>query len=124
MFAKLLWIAAAGALGTLSRFGLASLVQRWNPTTFPWGTLVVNVLGCLLFGLVWALIEGKLIHGDARLYVLIGFMGAFTTFSTFAFEAVSLISAKQYLLAAGHIIAENVLGILAVMAGLALGKTL
>src|SRR5262245_56604702 len=83
----LVLVALAGAVGTLARYGLATLVLRVCGEAFPWGTLVVNVLGCFLFGFVWVLgAEKFIIDPDMRTTLLTGFMGAFTTFSTFAFE--------------------------------------
>ncbi len=79
----LVWMAIAGATGTLARYGLQGLVQA-RAGTFPWGTLVVNIAGTLAFGLVWGLIEDKIPSTPSapavRMVVLIGFMGAFTTF--------------------------------------------
>ena len=123
--AKLLWLGAAGAAGTLCRYGLGGLVQRIHPSTFPWGTLAVNALGCFLFGLVWALAEERLlISGEGRLVVLIGFMGAFTTFSTFAFETGAMLRDAEWLLAGGNLLAHNVLGVLLFFLGVGAGRTL
>ncbi len=122
---KLAWIALAGAAGTLCRFGLAGLVQRGLGAGFPWGTAVVNILGCFLFGLVWVLAENRLvISGETRLIVLVGFMGAFTTFSTFAFETGQLLRDSEYLLAAGNVLLQNGVGISAMLAGLLVGRWL
>jgi CrcB protein len=87
MLKELGFLAIAGAIGTICRYGLAGLVQRICGASFPWGTLTVNAVGCLLFGVVWTLAEERLvISGQVRFVALTGFMGAFTTFSTFAFE--------------------------------------
>jgi CrcB protein len=123
LWQKLAWLAGAGAVGTLARYGLSGLVQRLLPTEFPWGTLAVNALGCLLFGIVWSLAEERmLISGQTRIILLIGFMGAFTTFSTFAFETGQMLDDSEWLLAAANILLQNVLGIFLVLAGMALGK--
>lgn len=123
---KLLWIALAGGLGALARFGLVKLVQDAASTAkgdFPWGTLAVNILGCLIFGLVWTMTTERFtISPELRVAVLIGFLGAFTTFSTFAFETSGFLRDGQWLLAAGNLTAQNVLGLLAMFAGLTLGK--
>jgi CrcB protein len=122
---RVVLLAAAGAAGTLARYGLQGLVQRLIGGGFPWGTLAVNALGCFLFGVVWALAEERMvISGSTRLIVLAGFMGAFTTFSTFAFETGQLLDDSQWLLAAGNILAQNVLGIALVLVGIALGRLL
>ncbi len=120
---RLLLLAAAGAAGTLARFALSGAVQRWQPTTFPWGTLAVNGLGCLLFGLVWSLADERLIiSGATRAVALVGFMGAFTTFSTFAFETGQMLDDGQWLLAAGNLLLQNVSGVALVLVGIALGR--
>jgi len=120
---KLAWLAGAGALGTLARYGVGGVVQRAFGGAFPWGTLVVNALGCLLFGLVWALAEERLvISGETRLILLVGFMGAFTTFSTFAFETSAMLRDAEWSFALANVLSENVLGIACFFAGLALGR--
>jgi len=123
LWQKLLLLAAAGAMGTLARFYLAGLVQRIFPHDFPWGTLAVNALGCLLFGFVWSLAEGRgVLSPQTRAIILVGFMGAFTTFSTFAFETSQLMHRGEMLAAGGNLLLSNVLCIALVFAGLALGR--
>ena len=123
MWQKLLLLAAAGAIGTIARFLLAEVVNHYAGKTFPWGTLVVNVLGCFLFGLVASLAdERQLISDQTRLIVLTGFMGAFTTFSTFAFETTQLARGQHWLLAGGNLLAENLLGIAGILLGMAVGR--
>lgn len=123
LYQKLLLIAVAGAAGTLARFGVAGLVQRWQPSEFPWGTFAANAIGCLLFGVVWSLAEERLIiSGTTRAIVLIGFMGSFTTFSTFAFETGQLLDDAQWLAAAGNLLLHNVAGVALVLGGMALGR--
>ena len=125
MSQKLAWLALAGALGTLARFATASTVQKWSGASFPWGTFLVNASGCLLFGFVWQLAEGRrIISPDARLIALTGFLGAFTTFSTFAFESTQMIREGYWLALAGNLIGQNALGIACVVLGMALGRML
>ncbi len=122
---KLIWLAVAGAAGTLARYGMGGLVHRLLPSTLPWGTLVINGTGCLLFGLVWsATAEHLSLRADMRTYVLIGFMGAYTTFSTFAFETAALLRDGEWLLAFGNCAAQNLLGLALMFVGLALGRLL
>jgi CrcB protein len=84
-------IAAGGAAGAVSRWLLASGVHRWLGREFPWGTLAVNVSGSFAMGLVALLLVERLALGPAwRAGILVGFLGAFTTFSTFALETVEL----------------------------------
>ena len=124
MLQKLFLIALAGALGTLARYGLSGLVHHVaKGSFFPWGTFVVNVVGCLAFGVLWAVMTARLsIDGDVRAIVLVGFMGAFTTFSSFVFDTGQLLEDSQWFLAAGNVLMQNVVGLLALFAGLALGR--
>jgi CrcB protein len=94
----LLGIALAGALGTLCRYGMSGWVQRWLGPEFPWGTLSVNLFGCLLLGLLMELARHTgWVPPDLRSIVGIGFLGAFTTFSTFGFETFRAIEAGDWL---------------------------
>ncbi len=123
MLQKLLLIAVAGSLGTLARYGLGGLVQSHVGKVFPWGTVAVNLAGCLLFGLAWSSLEGRWPGSDQmRSIVLIGFMGAFTTFSTFVFETEALLYDKEWLLALGYFTMHNVGGLAALAVGLVLGR--
>ncbi|MGE4298686.1 MAG: fluoride efflux transporter CrcB [Desulfovibrionaceae bacterium] len=122
---KLLLIAAAGGCGSLARYGLAGLVQRLAGSDFPYGTFAVNITGCLLFGAVWGVLENRMGLGpQVRVIVLTGFMGAFTTFSTFAFESAALLQHGQWLPAAANIAGQNLLGITMIFAGLMAGRAL
>ncbi len=106
MWQKFLWIAAAGSL---ARYGLAGFVLRGG--AFPWGTLALNVAGCFLFGVVWGLgVERQALWAELRSVVLIGFMGAFAPFSTFAFETGETVREGQYLLAVGNVGLQNIGG--------------
>ena len=116
---RLLWIALAGSLGTIARYGLSGLVHRWAGSGFPWGTLAVNAAGCLLFALVWSLAEERgVISSQARTIVLVGFMGAFTTFSTYMFESGQFVRDGQWSTAMANVLAQNGLGIAALFAGI------
>lgn len=122
---KLLLIALAGGVGTLARYGMGSLVHRIFGTAFPWGTISVNLLGSFLFGLVWTLATERLvISTEARIIILTGFMGAFTTFSTFMFETGELVRGGQWLLAGGNLLLQNVIGLAAVFGGIAIARLL
>lgn len=122
---QILGLALAGALGTLCRAGLTRVVQRAVGLGFPWGTVTVNVLGSLLFGLAWALTEKRFADAaEIRLYVLTGFMGAFTTFSTFAFDTLALVQEERIGAALGNLALQNLLGVGAVLLGLWLGRAL
>jgi CrcB protein len=126
LWQRLILLAVAGAVGTLARYGLAAAIARWQPlATFPWGTLAVNAVGCFLFGLVWSLAEERMmISSTTRLVLLAGFMAAFTTFSSFAFETTYLMRESHYLFAAVNILAQNVGGMMLVLLGMAAARML
>jgi CrcB protein len=116
---RLLLLVVAGSAGTLCRYGLAGLVQSGLGSRFPWGTLAVNVTGCLAAGLLFGLFETRWgLSGEARVIVLIGFLGAFTTFSGFMLETSELARDAQWLWAAGNLLLQNGLGAVALYAGL------
>ncbi|MEN6457601.1 MAG: fluoride efflux transporter CrcB [Thermoguttaceae bacterium] len=122
---KLVLIALAGGIGTLARYGLGGLVQQGSGKLFPWGTVAVNLLGCLAFGLLFSALEERRTMSDqVRTILLVGFMGGFTTFSTFMFETRSLIADAQWLPAVGYFTLHNVGGFTAMVAGMALGRLL
>ncbi len=120
---RLALLLAAGSIGTLARYLLSGWAQRLYGGELPVGTLAVNLVGCLGFGLIWAMAEDRMvISGETRFIILTGFMGAFTTFSSFAFETSALLRDAQWLWAVANIVAQNVLGIGAVILGMALGR--
>ena len=122
---KLLWLSLAGAMGALTRYGLAGFVHRVNGMSFPAGTLVVNVSGCFLAGLLWALFENCwIISGEIRLIVMVGFIGAFTTFSAFILETGELLRSAEWLFAAVNIFIQNGIGLAALYTGATLGRLL
>ncbi len=123
-FSLLVLVGLAGGFGTLSRYFLSTLVQRAvSPTGgFPWGTFSINILGCFLFGLVWALTNQRgLLSEEALFVILTGFMGAFTTFSTFIFDSNTLLQ-NSPVLAVGNITGQVVVGIVGLLLGIALGR--
>lgn len=123
MLVKIAGIALAGAFGTLARYSMAGFVHRLNTTSFPWGTLTVNLSGCFLAGLLWSLFENRwTVAADTRAMVLIGFLGAFTTFSTYILETGELMRSAQWIAVAVNIAGQNGLGILGLVAGMMIGR--
>ncbi len=113
MWQRILWLSMAGAIGTLARYGLVSFVQSVNPNNFPLGTLFVNLIGCFLFGFIFGLAEERFILStEASLIILIGFMGAFTTFSTYAFESFRMLEDKKIFLFGLNFFLQNFFGII------------
>lgn len=120
----LLLIALAGAAGTLARYGLSSWVRSWSSDGFPWGTLAVNVLGCFLFGLILTAVREKgLISGESGTIWMIGFLGAFTTFSTLAFESGDFLRGGAMAYAALNLVANVALGLGLFFAGVWVART-
>lgn len=120
---RLLAIAAGGAAGATLRYLLAGLVHRFASASFPWGTLVVNVLGCFVLGLLGTAIAGPLLmREELRLSLLVGLLGAFTTFSTFGWETMMLLSNGRWALATGNLLLSNGLGLVAVFCGYRLAQ--
>jgi fluoride exporter len=118
-------IGLAGAVGTVARYGLGGLVQRFGSGGFPWGTLFVNLVGCLLFGVFVSVAEHRFqVEEHTRNMVLVGFMGAFTTFSTLAFHTGDYIRDNQWFMALANLSAHNIVGVACILAGLYLGRVL
>jgi CrcB protein len=116
-------IGVAGALGALSRYGLSNVVSRIGGGSFPWGTLCVNLIGCFLIGLIMHIsLNTDIIPTQWRTAVVVGFLGALTTFSSFSYETIGLIEKSAYGAAAGNIAVNVIAGLAATIAGFAIGK--
>lgn len=116
---------AAGGTGALLRYAVAGLVQARAGATFPWGTLVVNVSGCLLIGLLATWFESRsLLSAELRIAVLVGLLGGFTTFSTFGFETWRLLEGGELIGATANVIGSVLAGIAAVALGIQIGRLL
>ena len=116
----LAYVALGGALGALARYGISGWVYDRLGEAFPWGTFVVNVLGCLLLGLVIRWLQVSSVSPALRPFLTIGLLGAFTTFSTFSFETVALLQEGQWLRAGLYAGGSVALGLIAMVAGMAL----
>jgi fluoride exporter len=122
---QLLAIAGGGALGAVLRFGMSSTIYRILGREFPYGTLAVNVLGSLLMGFLFVvLVERLAMSAEWRAALLIGLLGAFTTFSTFSFETLALIENGELLKAVANIVLSVLLCLAATWLGLSLGRQL
>ncbi len=120
---QLLAIAGGGALGAVLRFGMSNSVYRLFGRDFPYGTMAVNILGSLLMGLLFVLlVERMVVSAEWRSGLLVGLLGAFTTFSTFSFETLALFDAGAPLKALLNIIASIVLCLAATWLGMVLGR--
>lgn len=119
----LLWVGIGGFLGAIMRYLLGGWVAaRWG-ASFPWGTLVINVTGSFILGFFLTFAQDRpWVHPSARLMFAVGFVGAYTTFSTYTYESIRLIMDGQFALAALNIVGSVVVGLMAVFAGVALGS--
>ena len=113
----LLAVASGGALGAVARYLGAGWVQSLTGGFFPWGTFLVNAVGCFLLGfsLVW--LQATMTSSEARQFVTIGFLGSFTTFSTFSYETVAMLRDGEWWRAGGYALGSVALGLVAVIAG-------
>lgn len=116
-------IAVGGACGAVARFALDSWVSWRGPSDFPWGTLLVNVSGTFLLGLLFALAaERGVLPADIRLPLLVGFLGSYTTFSTWMLETLRLTEQGAWLAAFLNAGGSVVLGMAAVVVGMTIGR--
>jgi fluoride exporter len=122
---RIAFIGLAGLVGTLGRYWLSGMVARRFGETFPTGTLLVNVVGCFLAGLLFYVMQERyLVNDTLRTVILIGFLGGFTTFSSFGLQTFTLLRNGEFGLAMLNIIVSNLLGLLMVWAGYTLAKVL
>ncbi len=121
----LLAVALGGAIGASGRYMAGVLATRFLGIDFPWGTLIVNILGSFLMGILVSLLAIRFSVGnEMRAFLAIGILGGFTTFSSFALDFVYLFEKKQYYSAMGYMGASVVLSVLALFLGLSLARIL
>ena len=118
----ILMVAAGGALGAVARYGLSGWVQSLLSTTFPLGTLIVNAVGSFALGAVLVFFESLAVTTEVRALVTIGVLGAFTTFSTFSYEAVVLLQGGEWARGGIYIGGGLLLGLLGILMGFGLGS--
>ena len=118
-------IAIGGAIGAIARYQIAAMVQARIPVGFPYGTFVVNVTGCLIMGFVTALLAERLVvHPNWRFLIPIGFIGAYTTFSTFELETFRAVSEGAWWVAGANVAGSVAAGYLALWAGFVIARLL
>lgn len=115
---------AGGALGTLFRYLVSGWTHKFTAGDFPWGTLMVNATGALVIGILWGIFEQRDIGPHSRMFIFIGFLGGYTTFSTFALESMNLMQDGETKLAIFNIFANNLLALTFVFAGYFLSKAI
>jgi CrcB protein len=118
------WVALGGSLGAVARYGVARLAGRLFGASFPYGTLIINISGSFVLGfLATILAEKTMPYSDQmRLAGMTGFLGAYTTFSTYEYESNALLEGGEWMLAGANLIGSMVAGLIALRLGIALGK--
>ncbi len=120
----LLLIGTGSFIGGVLRYLLSQLIQTKTAGNFPWGTMAVNILGCLLIGVVFGLANKGTIPSEWKLVLATGLLGGFTTFSAFSNETVMMLREGQYLFATGYVSVSVLIGLAATFAGYALVRLL
>jgi CrcB protein len=116
-------VALGGALGASARYGLDRAIEARVSSVFPWSTFTINITGCFTIGLITALIvDRQHLPAWLRIGLVVGFVGGYTTFSTFAQEALEVGEARQVAVAAAYVLASVAVGIAAVYAGTIVGR--
>jgi CrcB protein len=115
---QVLWIALGGAIGAVLRYLISAGITPLIPMNFPIGTLVVNILGCLIIGIVYAVLsETAHFQSILKPFIVIGILGGFTTFSSYAIEIVQLAQLQQTMKALAYLALSNIIGLAAAWAG-------
>lgn len=121
---QLLLVALGGALGAVTRFVLGTWISQLFGPDFPWGTFAVNVSGAFLIGVVLGLVSDGALSANARLFLAVGVLGGYTTFSTFSYETLELLRDGNMGLSLLNALGQLVLGLVAVYLGLVLSRVL
>jgi CrcB protein len=122
---ELVWVGIGGGIGAIARYAMGKGITERANSLFPYGTFTVNLLGAFLIGVLFALlVERGVGHPHLRLLLITGFLGGFTTFSAYTIEAITLIEAGSWNTALLYVVASNLLGLLACLAGILAIRTL
>lgn len=120
---KIILIVSIGSLaGGVSRFLLDQYLHKYLPVYFPFGTLIINITGCFLIGIILTLSARGFITPQMRFLLATGFCGSYTTFSTFAYESISLLTDKEYLYMGIYAVVSLIIGLFATYVGIILAR--
>lgn len=117
---QMLWIGIGGFLGANARYAFGRWIGHHLGIAFPWGTGIVNVTGAFLIGVIFTLLTDRVDDPMWRQLVIVGFLGGYTTFSSFTFESVTMMQDGRWMPALAYIVGSNALGLLACFAGISL----
>jgi CrcB protein len=119
------WVALGGAVGAACRYAIGVLIVSRVGNTFPWHTLLINVSGSLAIGILLVLLTERLVADPMwRLLLVVGFLGGYTTFSSYTYEAIALVEAGEWQSAAWYVVGSNGLGLLATWGGMIAARAL
>lgn len=122
---KLLVVGIGGFAGAISRYLVSGLAHRFFDGRFPYGTLLVNLIGCFVIGLTMYLVQSRgLFSSNVRLFLTIGLLGSFTTYSTFAYETFEMLLDQRFLAAFSNILIHLAVGLGAVWIGMSIGQVI
>ena len=120
---RFLYIGFGGFIGSVCRYGLSSVLYRVLGDRFPYGTLAVNIIGCFTIGFIMTLFETRfLVQPYLRLFITVGILGGFTTFSSFSFETIEMLKGGNILLGVLNVLGSIVLCLVATWLGTVAGK--
>ncbi len=120
-----LLVALGGVIGASSRYCLQGVVYKWLGVMFPWGTLVVNLVGCFLIGFLLEIAESRVVmSSDFKIFITIGVLGSFTTFSTFSYESMALLRSGELLMSLTNILSHVIGGLCLAWAGMIVAKAI
>ena len=110
MFLNISLVALGGAIGACGRYGLSLLTTKFFGAAFAWGTLIANLAGCFLIGLIFGLATRDIVSAPFKLFFVTGFLGGLTTFSSYAMETIGYLRDGFYLKAGMNFLANNLAG--------------
>jgi len=115
-------VAIGGAIGSVLRYLVAIWMKNLYTSEFPWHTFSVNIMGCLLIGFMFSITLENVTLENLRLFMMVGVLGGFTTYSSFGLETFDLIKQNKFLFASSYILATNIFGLVAVFCGYSIHK--